>query len=40
MSVGGQVGVKFRGFSLVGLGDFADLLLKRKLSLPVSRIRQ
>jgi len=32
------VAVKFRGFSLVGLGGFAELLLKRKLSLPVSRI--
>ncbi len=40
MVVGGQVAVKFRGFSLVGLGGFAELLLKRKLSLPVSRIWQ
>jgi hypothetical protein len=34
MVLSGQGADKFRGFALVGLGDFADLLFKRKLSLP------
>jgi hypothetical protein len=40
MMVWGQGFVKFRGFSLVDLAGFAELFLKRKLSLPVSRMWQ
>ena len=36
----GQVVVKFRFFSLLGLAGLAELLLNRKLSLPVSTMWQ
>lgn len=36
----GQVVVKFRAFSFVGLACFAELFLNRKLSFPVSRMWQ
>ena len=36
----GQVVVKLRGFSFVGLAALDKLFLKRKLSFPVSRIWQ
>ena len=40
MMVLGQAFVKFRDFSFAGLAAFAELLLKRKLSFPVSRMWQ